>query len=210
MSWLGTLLSWWASFSNTAALWAYYSTGWVWPLNQLQGFFSSLSSITNGLYGAFFDFYYWVLGLENRISEIFTWRSIIDSLQYALNGLQSLIAWFNNWWGNVFNVVDYYWSVVSSQVHDWISTATQGLSGMLSAWNNFVTVILPGLFNLQYAESWWQSKLVGLGDLINSAFVARADLWSGWTTFRQQVSDFFTDPLEWLWTRFMDWFLGRE
>lgn len=210
LSWLSTLLSWWARFSNTAALWAANARDWSWPLNILTPFFVSLSWVADGLFSAFFDFYLWVYALEDRLSVVFSWQAIISSLQGALSQLSTVWAWFSNWWGAVRSVIDTWWSGVFYQVQSWISVATQGLAGMLATWSDFVTNTLPTLFDISYAEDWYRSKLAGVGDLISSAFTERADLWRGWTDFRQSVSDFFTDPIEWLWTRFTDWFLGKE
>jgi len=169
-----------------------------------------LSNIADGMFGGMLDFREWVYDLEDDLDEIFSWSSIIAWLEYRLYDLSDVLAWFYDWWYEVGDVVREWWYGVSYDVRSWIAVATQGLAGMLSAWSNFITVILPTLFDLEFAEEWYRSKLVGVGQLISSAFADRADLWSGWTDFRQAVSDFVTAPFTWLESRFTDWFFGGE
>ncbi|MDD4986416.1 MAG: hypothetical protein PHQ43_11655 [Dehalococcoidales bacterium] len=210
MSWLDTLVSWFAIFSNTAATWEYNASTWSWPLSALYGFFVALSNVADGMFAGMLDFRTWLYQLANSLSEVYGWQNVINWLKAQIDSLAGVITWVANWSSNVANLVSTWWTSMSDTVKSWISTAIQGLPDMLTAWSNFITETLPTLFDLQYAESWWKSKLVDLGELISSAFVEREDLWNGWTDFRQRVSDFFSDPLEWIWSRFTDWFLGGE
>jgi hypothetical protein len=210
LSWIDTLVSWFASFSNTAAIWEYNAGTWVWPLNQLRGFYIALSNIADGMFGGMLDFREWVYNLADDLDYIFSWSSIITWIEDRLYNLQQVVAWFSDWWYEVLDAVNYWWYSVSYTVKEWISIGTQGLAELLVGWNNFVSVILPTLFDFEYAEDWYLSKLAGIGDLIRSAFDERSDLWQGWSDFRQAVSDFTTKPFTWLEDRFTDWFFGGE
>lgn len=210
MTWLDTLVSWFASFANTAAIWEYTASTWSWPLNTLYGFFIALSDIADGMFSGMLDFRTWLYALVDDLSEVFSWQSILDWLEDRVADINGVIAWIDAWETNVGYLVSKWWEHTGDTVKSWIATATQGLADMIAAWDDFVTVTLPTLFDLDYAEEWWLDKLVSVGQLISSAFVDRADLWAGWTDFRARVSEFFSTPFTWLEARFIDWFLGGE
>lgn len=208
LSWLDTLVDWWAVFSNEAASWEAYASGWTWPLNVLYPFFVLLSNVVDGIFSALFDFRLWLYALVADLDVVFSWQAVIDVIQSVLDSLSGLLAWFSDWWYQVQTVIDWYWSIVSEQVQTWIATATEGLLALLVAWDDFFTNTLPTLFDLPALINWWGDRLVDIADIIDSAFVDRADLWSGWTDFRQSVSDFFEDPLEWLWSNSVGFLFG--
>ena len=186
------------------------AAAWVWPLNIVAPLVVAVSTIVDGIFGAFFDFRIFWRAFAQSVSELPLWGDIVAWLQEVIDQVAELWSWFSDWWGSVGDVITSWWATALVDVQDWIATATQGLASMLTAWDDFFTNTLPTLFDLDYAEEWWRSKLLDVGDLISSAFVEREDLWQGWSDFRQGVSDFFTDPLEWLWSKLTDWFLGPE
>ena len=47
-------------------------------------------------------------------------------------------------------------------------------------------------------NTWWTSTMWEVQELINSAFIVRESLWSGWQDLRDKVTEFFTDPEDWL------------
>ena len=51
---------------------------------------------------------------------------------------------------------------------------------------------------LLVVNNWWRDRLLDVQGLINSAFVTRDSLWSGWQDLRDKVTEFFSDPEEWL------------
>ncbi len=210
LAFLDTLVSWVAWFANVMASWKYTASTWVWPLNTLYGFFVNLSTFADNLFTGIYDFRNYIYVLENRISVFFSWDSIIQSITSNLSSLSGLVSWFSNWYMNVIAVIDSWFSGVLDYIKSLISTATQGLAGMIAAWDHFYKVILPTLFDVVYAEEWWHGKVVDLSGLIASSFTERADLWRGWSDFRDAVIKFITEPWDWLLDHFADWFLGRE
>jgi hypothetical protein len=208
MTWLDTLVSWFASFSNTAALWKYEASTWSWPLSMLEGFFIALSDAADGWFTGWLDFRTWLYNLADIIGEVTSWQSVIIWVESAIDALEAAVTWISSWSTYVGDLVSAWWDVVSGVVQDWIETATTGLAGMLEAWTDFVTNTLPTLFDLEYATLWWRDRIVEVGDLIASAFEERSDLWDGWSDFRQAVSEIVSSPFDWLEARFADWFLG--
>jgi hypothetical protein len=208
--WLDSLVSFWASLSNTMASWAAAAAAWVWPLNIIAPLVVAVSSIVDGIFGGMLDFRVFYRTLELRVSELLDFDELLDRLSEPLDQLAALWAWFSDWAGSVGSLIADWWAGVEDTVLSWISVATQGLDNVLIAWETFTTEILPTLFDLEFAEEWYRSKLVAVGQLITSAFTERADLWAGWSDFRQSVSDIVSTPFDWLEARFTDWFLGGE
>ncbi|KKK66018.1 hypothetical protein LCGC14_2968300, partial [marine sediment metagenome] len=79
-----------------------------------------------------------------------------------------------------------------------------------ASWDNFWVTIYPGLVSFAWLTTWWNERLADVAGLIDSAFTIREGLWDGWQDVRGAVLEFFSDPLEWLWSKFTDWFLGPE
>ncbi|GAI36189.1 unnamed protein product, partial [marine sediment metagenome] len=57
--------------------------------------------------------------------------------------------------------------------------------------------------------NWWGNTLSNIiawgaltgtqiGSLVDSAFTLRDDFWAGWQDWRDKVTEFFTDPEDWL------------
>ena len=89
---------------------------------------------------------------------------------------------------------------------EWDSFTGQlpAIDAVISWWGNWTGNVLTAV------NSWWSARLLDVQGLINSAFVVREDLWTGWQDMRDQVVEFFTDPLGFLEGRLADWFLGPE
>ena len=119
-------------------------------------------------------------------------------------------AWVTNAVQNITDTIGDWWLVAQTTVQGWIAAATEGLADLKVAWSTFWSVTLPTLVDFAWLTTWWTSRLTDIGNLIDSAFTLRSGLWEGWQEARTNVSNFITTPLDWLWERFTDWFLGRE
>ena len=103
-------------------------------------------------------------------------------IDWVLSLWSSLTAWVNSLINSVYDYISSVWSNITA----WVSS----LLGNITAWVNSLIADL---------DSWWRTQLV----LLNETF--------GWVLdFRDAIVEFFTDPLEFIWTRFTDWFLGPE
>lgn len=153
----------------------------------------------------------------------------IDQLGTAIDGW---LARLDELRKSIPDIVDNWWQDIKPDVLDWIDARTKGLADLKAAWDNFWTVTwpglindleglraswdnfrrytLPGLVNVGWITDWWSGKSRDIDGWITGAFTARDDLWRGWQEQRDNVIQFFTDPVEFIWARFTDWFLGGE
>lgn len=208
-----------ALLSNWLLFVADWVQGWPW-IDRLSITFQSMSDW-------FADISWWFVSLRDPLlsmydatMEILNWASIQAQIRSWLTDIELIITWFVSWWNNVIGVIDSWWDVVRWDVRNWISIAVQGLAGLLvawdnfwaitwpdligkfntlaAAWDNFWTHTLPTLVDFAWIIAWWNARLLDIADLINSAFILRDSLWEGWQELRDQVTEFFTDPEDWL------------
>ncbi len=174
----------------------------------------------------------WIYNVTQEIASIvdiddiwFTFKQWFDWAEWAWE-------WISDAWYYVTDIVGSWWSATSLTVLAWIDQvrdyADQLVAGVMevvdnlqAAWDTLAGWI-PTIEEiitwwgswtgqvLSVVNTWWTGALLEVQDLINTGFFTRADLWAGWTDLRDQVVEFFTDPLEVLWTKFADWFLGPE
>ncbi len=206
--------------------------GWVWPFWLVAEFFYSLSQVFNWLAWDFADFAEWVYDTVDQLGDILSWSNIRSLIRGWLPDLEDVVDWWDRWWVWVGQEIDDWWSSVRPTVQGWIDIATQGFSELVAAWDTFWnitwpelvnklstlkadwdtfwTTIFPSLVDFTWLGIWWDSRVEDVLNLIDTAFVTRGQFWEGWQEIRDNVLEFFADPVEWLWTRFTDWFLGQE
>ena len=205
---------------------------WAWPFNYLATPFYYGSMAFSQLAWRFSDFGAWVNDVSSKIGNYLSWDTIWSYILSYVPNLATIRDWFYNWVTNVNNTVSSWWSATSVTVQGWISAAVQPFNAMLtawsnfwnstwpgwvssfytlkSAWDNFWQYTLPGLVSFTWLATWWNERLLDVQGLINSAFLARAGFWEGWQDMKNNVVEFFADPLGWLESRFAVWFLGPE
>lgn len=206
--------------------------GWVWP-------FHYLSTPLYQIYSAFvYITYYaqslddWLVWSQDLVQNILDWNTIWSYILSYVPNLQTMSAWFSNWASYVVTMVEAWWDQAQYTVRAWIDQAVGGLediagtwstfwndiwpdllttvNSLKSGWSDFWTYTLPTLISSSGLATWWAGRISEVAQLIDSAFNARSGLWAGWQEMRASVVTFFQDPLEWLWERFADWFLGPE
>lgn len=206
--------------------------GWVWPFWLLSyplydlSYASMWIATYMSLFSTLWEWAKW------EIRTILNWEEIKSSIRSWLWGIEEVLDWWGSWWEWVAQEIDDWWSSVRYTVQGWIDAAVEGLEGawqawldfrddlwpafvatfndLKAAWDNFWTVILPDLVDFTWLTTWWNGKLLEINALIDSWVLSLAPFWEGWQDIRDSVLEFFTDPLEWLWVRFTDWFLGPE
>lgn len=162
----------------------------------------------------------WVSDTTGRVATILSSTDIFFLLWTWLGYAQDAWDWVRDSFSNVWDIVDTWWSSTRDTVQAWIDEAKNlvlglianiqsQLAGLQSAWDDFKGMIptldevirwwhnWPGEL-LSVINSWWTSTMVEVQDLIDSAFVTREQFWSGWQDWRDKVTEFFTDPEEWL------------
>ena len=165
----------------------------------------------------------WAFDFQQEVLELFRdWQPVIQSALDLLNNPFASIGQFiDEWWNNPANpirtFIDAKWSQLEdwwlskrSQVEAWIDTGTAWiqarlesaeslLNSLYATWDDFRSEILPGL-----------ASYLDVQAIINELLLTWSDLFNTWATIKDDIIEFFTDPLEWLWSKFADWFLGPE
>ena len=205
---------------------------WIFPFYYLQ----------YPLYGLYVAFHYLVFYWD-AFSNWLTWaNTMLGDLPTVWTFWVYFQEWFEAGWnawtwvinaiGNIWSIIDNWWTATMVDVQSWINEAKQWtrlwidyLQGQVDELRVMIQDI-PGAIPdlsiiwawftdwtgnvLSVITSWWSGALLEVQALINSAFTVREDYWSGWQELRSQVTEFFSDPLTWLEQRFTDWFLGAE
>ena len=206
--------------------------GWVYPFWLVAGFFYQLCLLFNKMAWAFYDFSSWVSDVQGKVAKILSQADILSLLRTWLSYAENAWSWVVNAWQNVTAIINTWWSSTSQVVRVWVNeakqyaaslamTANTWLASLQSAWDNFkgkipaIDQVISWWGNwsgnvLTFVNTWWNTRLLDIQELINSAFIARQSFWEGWQDWRGKVTEFFTDPVEFIWQRFADWFLGAE
>jgi len=206
--------------------------GWVFP-------FYYLAMPLYWLYASFFyiSYYFsqfneWLDWAAGQLSQLLSWGTVWSYILSYVPNLISLRDWFYDWWGSIRAKITDWWSAESVTVRGWIDTAVQPFNSLKSDWDsfwqytwpgwesivdslksdwdNFWSFTFPNLVSRGWLTAWWNDRLKDVQSLLDSAFTARASWWEGWQDIRTSVLTFFSDPVEYLWQRFTDWFMGRE
>lgn len=183
---------------------------WIWPFYLVAIFFYTLEASLKSIASGFAVVGAWVDWLEGRIALILDLDTITRAFRQWIDAAVGAWAWVTNAVQNITDTIGDWWLVAQTTVQGWIAAATEGLADLKVAWSTFWSVTLPTLVDFAWLTTWWTSRLTDIGNLIDSAFTLRSGLWEGWQEARTNVSNFITTPLDWLWERFTDWFLGRE
>lgn len=225
ISYLGNIRDWFLSAYNEVK-------GWVWPFNNLATplyyLYYAFSYVT--LYFGYFND--WVATANTKLSQILDINQIIVYLKTWLDYATYAWQWVGNAISNVTSIITSWWSSAQETVLAWIEQAKQWTLAQIQnlaaamvevqAWWNSFKSNLPTLSEiiawfqswwpniLSMLGSWWIERLLDVEALFNSWFLELSPLWEGWQEIREEVFEFFSDPLEWLWARFTDWFLGPE
>ena len=167
-----------------------------------------------------------------QISKILSWSTIRSYIRSWLPYLEDAVSWFSARWKWFTTEVTNWWQETTTTVKGWIAVATQGLDTLKvawdsfwkvtfpqwtskldtlkAAWDSFWTVTFPNLVSFQWLTSWWNGKLKEVDSLIDSKIKEASPLFAGWQEVKNSVVEFISNPLDWIETRFTDWFLGKE
>jgi len=205
---------------------------WVWPFYNLALPLYRIHQLCYFLLDSIAVLSDWTGDIQDAIGNLLSFQDIWDYFLDWFVWAAAAYDWVYNAWYNVSSIIDTWWGSTSEIVQGWIYDVRQYAAGLVAdvmvlvttlqaAWDNFkgkipsFDAILDWWGNwtgelLSVIIAWWAGALQDVQDLIGTAFVVRADLWAGWQEMRDQVIEFFTDPLEVLWSKAADWFLGPE
>ncbi len=206
--------------------------GWVWPFYllylPLYFLYRAFAYITYW-FGQFNEWLDWAAGrIDAILSSWDIWSYFKPWFGYATDAWN----WVANAFLNVWHIVENWWSEAQYIVQGWIADASNWLQELIAASERGLAFLresiqwfFDNMLTINEIIQWWKdwlgkiaaalirwgfATLLDVTGLIASAFLEREGFWAGWQDFRGKVADFFTDPLEFLWTLFADWFLGPE
>lgn len=213
--------------------WLYDNTaGWVWPFRIISIPFYDIYRAFVWVAKHWIDFSDWVAEVWRRVQEAWDADGILGLLKMWFPWLYDIGEWFYARWSWFTTAVGDWWASVSETVKGWIDIAWEWVLeliadiqvGLAQLWAD-LQWFFDHLMTFDEIIEWWKdwlgntaaaitrwgfAKLTDVAALILSAFIEREDFWAGWQDMRGAVADFFTDPLEFLWNMFTDWFLGPE
>jgi len=208
------------------------TAGWVWPFNLISTPFYNLYATFVNITKYWIDFSDWTLDVWDKMLEVVSLLDITLYFEWFWDAAANAWDWVVNAFWNVWSIIESWWSGAQFTVLTWIAEAKLWFQALLdqanawlamlqSYWDSIAAKIpawdavvswwtnWPGNV-LAAITGWWAGTLGDVVGLIAGAFVEREDFWAGWQDFRDRVSEFFTDPLEFLLDLFTDWFLGPE
>jgi len=194
--------------------------------------FYQVCLVFNRLAWRFSDFGSWVDDVAYKLTKFFTELELDAWFKEWKTKILDAWNWVRYAWSNVTSIINDWWSPVTTTVKGWIAVATQGLDTLKvawdsfwkvtfpqwtskldtlkAAWDSFWTVTFPNLVSFQWLTSWWNGKLKEVDSLIDSKIKEASPLFAGWQEVKNSVVEFISNPLDWIETRFTDWFLGKE
>jgi len=205
---------------------------WGWPWSLISAVFFHLYDAFRDMAINFAYFGFWIMDISDKIRTIITFDNVYAYLKSYLDAGMAAWEWVESSWLNVWDIIDRWWEVngiafldMLEAVRDWTTEQLGYLEGALNELEarldnlNLEFPDITGLLSwftdwwgniLLNLDTWWQDRLEDIQGLIDSAFIVRESYWQGWQELSGPVVEFFADPLEWLWARFTDWFLGPE
>lgn len=197
---------------------------WPWPFWYAATFFYSLSRAFNWLAWDFADFADWVDDVADQVADTLGFSDIYLYFRTYFDAALDAWDWVRYAWSNVTGIIDAWWSSTRWTVQGWIDIATQGFDSLAAAWSDFwnITwpqwtskldllaadwstfwaVTFPTLVSFDWLTTWWNSRVAEVQSLIDSGFTLREPFWAGWQDWRDKVTEFFTDPEDWLYKSF--------
>jgi len=208
--------------------------------DNISGISSDLNNLWNYAYGwlrdkavAAYDMamtaYAWadaaLEAAQSALQEIPDW--IVDKLNLAYNlastALQEIPAWITTQLGDLQGGLDSLWNYAQTTVWNkavdaWNYAANAwsyaedlfaGLWSDVTTWVNNIPASIGNFVDnaIDTVRTWAADQLDAAISSLASSIAAPINLVNLWFN---SIQEFFNDPLEWLWNKFTDWFLGPE
>lgn len=204
------LYEWCVWATQLLIAWAIWLLGAGWPLNLLVSLVNQLSDWTAALAVAFFDLSAQWDVMWERLDFFQGWTPVLSALKFYWDRIMTAANWVKNAVAEIGKILDPLWAAFKLEVQKLIDAATAGLAGLLKAWEDFKTYTLPKLLTSLDLVEWWKTKVAEVQKLIETAVLPFKGILDDWNKIGAEVVKFIYDPLEWLWGKFTDWFLGPE
>jgi len=207
-------------------------SGWVWPFSGIAPavywVYSAIADLGWGLY----DLFAWVNDVQAKIGSGIDWGIIWGNILSYIPNINDMSDWFGDWAGNVASAIAGWWSATSATVQGWITasmeaaldlidTISVSIAALQESWDGFsgtiptITEIIAWWGNwtgsvTSAINTWWATKLLDVQELINTAIKVALPFYDDLVNIWGDIKSFFVNPLDYLWERFVDWFLGPE
>jgi len=190
------------SLFATVAEWFYgiwqTTKEWIWPFHLISEPFYSIAHSFDWIVFHFLDFRDWIAWATDRATEVLSSIDIYAFFKDYFDKAVDAYNWVAHLWKNIFVIIGSWWDTVRPDVLGWIAIATQDLTRLRTQWDYFWTVLYPKSVNWDEFLSWWNTEIRELQGLINSSIKELEPLWAGWQEWKGKVTEFFTDPEDWL------------
>lgn len=218
MDWLPdieALLVWFDGWKSRVT--SVISDWWYYTRDEVFAWINDLESWTAAQLNTVRD---WVLTL---ISDVESWT--VTQINDVRLAILTIISDLEAWTITEFNIVRDWILVLISDVESWTVTQINGVKsailaiiGDLELWTraeiDTIMALLSALIDWDalyaWITTWWDDRIADVQGLIDTALSNWTPLLESWQDWKDSVAEFFADPLEWLWARFTDWFLGPE
>ncbi len=194
--------------SVSSSLWSIYYqiSGWIFPFNLISTPFYLLSQFFSFLGWRFSDFFTWINTLSAKVINILSWNTIWSYILSYIPNLEQVRDWFYYWRDWVLQEITGWWHSTTSTVLGWIDIAKQWskdwidwlsikIDNLQVSWGNFATITLPTL-----------ASYTDVNALIRSWLLDYSPFWEGWQDWRGKVTEFFSDPEQWLYDKLDEFF----
>lgn len=205
---------------------------WVWPFSILQVPLLAIAEAFWDMLDPIADWYAWTGALNATIAGFLDSSGIIKLLTTWIDYAEAAYTWISNASKNILGVIGSWWLGVSDTVKSWIDDAKAYAKALVDAvalnlatlqktWDDFWTLTWPvwtGKVDQVIIDlasfftdvlptlATWEGVQTLIEDTIKEWFPFYDDLVALWDS----IKEFFTDPLEYLWAKATDWFLGAE
>lgn len=159
----------------------------------------------------------WLLGpinvVADWISSVIAWledliQEIKDFISLAREKFNEITVFISNFFHNVGDTITEWWGGVIDTVKEWVNTAKEFVLDVVEnlkktvdkldvAWDNFWTKTFPTL-----------ASKFDVSDMIQNAFLEWKDVLNFVSIMRAEIMEFFSNPVEFVWNQFTDWFFG--
>lgn len=199
-----------------------------WPFTYVADFFWSLGTTFFYLKWDFVDFGDWVDDVAAKILKFISWIDLDRWFREWSEKILEAYYWVRSAWSNVTDIVEEWWQAISITVQGWIDAAVQGLDDLIVAWNNFWSYTwpewtarltdlrslwddfwnntFPTLVSFTWLETWWNTKLIFIDELIESILKEWFPFYNELRDLWDNIKEFITDPLQWFYDRLEELF----
>lgn len=234
MDWFVSLYSWFGRLA--LKLWGISDKIRAWSIlpgvDWIADRFDDAAVIAADIMDFLIEAYHWTQDRLDELEEFVSQDWVQEWLRNPLGELAQVWGWFTDWAGNVRDTIGEWWEGIKSTIQDLIDAATEGLDDLIgawdsfwqdtwpdwlssfdnlrAAWDNFWTETLPTLVDNISLEEWRKGLILDIDDLIIGKLKEWFPFYDTLVELWEDITEFFSDPLEWLWTGFTNWFLGKE